>query len=173
MWRACRGERGLFLAHSPPPWFPHLCVHRVRSETFAGGIGAPRFLASGWFTGIRVGRIISNSVRDAGARYKPVCAPPRRVDRMRSRRMPTPAFINALYTIDGSRKDRMVVRVRFHASHSDARTLHILIMTDLDLFFATYDERILLTKAWKMNDALIKVVVRILCILIELTSNSA
>ena len=57
----------------------------------------------------------------------------------------------------------MVVRVRFHA-----RTLHILIMTDL--FFATYDELVLLTKAWKMHDALIKVVVHIL---IELASNSA
>ena len=49
----------------------------------------------------------------------------------------------------------MVVRVRFHA-----RTLHILIMTDQ--FFATYDELVLLTKAWKVNDALIKVVVNIL-----------
>ena len=29
-----------------------------------------------------------------------------------------------------------------------ARTLHILIMTDL--FFATYGELVLLTKAWKM-----------------------
>ena len=38
-----------------------------------------------------------------------------------------------------------------------------------DLFFATYDELILLTKAWKMHDALIKVVVNIL---IELASNS-
>ena len=39
-----------------------------------------------------------------------------------------------------------------------------------DLFFATYDELILLTKAWKMHDALIKVVVTIL---LELASNSA
>ena len=38
-----------------------------------------------------------------------------------------------------------------------------------DLFFATYDELILLTKAWKMHDALVKVVVTIL---IELASNS-
>ena len=60
----------------------------------------------------------------------------------------------------------MVVRVPFHA-----RTLHnnILIMTDL--FFATYDELILLTTSWKMHDALIiKFVVHIL---IELASNSA
>ena len=39
-----------------------------------------------------------------------------------------------------------------------------------DLFFATYDELILLTKAWHMHDALVKVVVNIL---IELASNSA
>ena len=39
-----------------------------------------------------------------------------------------------------------------------------------DLFFVTYDELILLTKAWKMHDALVKVVVNIL---IELASNSA
>ena len=38
-----------------------------------------------------------------------------------------------------------------------------------DLFFVTYDELILLTKAWKMHDALVKVVVNIL---IELASNS-
>ena len=38
-----------------------------------------------------------------------------------------------------------------------------------DLFFATYDEFILLTKAWKMHDAIIKVVVNILS---ELASNS-
>ena len=42
------------------------------------------------------------------------------------------------------------------------------IMTDL--FFATYDEVVLLTKAWKMHDALINVVVHILS---ELASNSA
>ena len=39
-----------------------------------------------------------------------------------------------------------------------------------DLFFVTYDELILLTKAWKMHDALVKVVVNIL---IELAGNSA
>ena len=38
-----------------------------------------------------------------------------------------------------------------------------------DLFFVTYDELILLAKAWKMHDALVKVVVNIL---IELASNS-
>ena len=38
-----------------------------------------------------------------------------------------------------------------------------------DLFFVTYDELIRLTKAWKMHDALAKVVVNIL---IELASNS-
>ena len=38
-----------------------------------------------------------------------------------------------------------------------------------DLFFVTYDELILLTKAWKMHDALVKVEVNIL---IELASNS-
>ena len=54
----------------------------------------------------------------------------------------------------------MAVRVPFHA-----RTLHILIMTDL--FFATYGELVLLTKAQKMHDALRKVVV-LVHILIEL-----
>ena len=51
-----------------------------------------------------------------------------------------------------------------------ARTLDILIMADL--FFATYDELVLLTwsKAWKMHDALIKVAVHML---IELASNPA
>ena len=67
--------------------------------------------------------------------------------------------------IDGCHKDRMVVRVPFHA-----RTLHILIMTDL--FFATYDELVFLTKSWKMHDALIKVEVYV-HMLIELASNSA
>ena len=40
-----------------------------------------------------------------------------------------------------------------------------------DLFFATYDEPVLLTKAWKMHDALTKVVVHNV-ILIELASYS-
>ena len=43
----------------------------------------------------------------------------------------------------------MVVGVRLHA-----RALNILIITDL--FFATYGELVLLTKAWKIHDALIK-----------------
>ena len=43
-----------------------------------------------------------------------------------------------------------------------------MIMTDL--FFATYGELALLTKAWKLHDALMKVVVHIL---IELASYSA
>lgn len=41
-----------------------------------------------------------------------------------------------------------------------ARTLYILIMTDR--FFATYGELALLNKAWKMYDALIKVVANLL-----------
>ena len=45
------------------------------------------------------------------------------------------------------------------------RALHVLIVTEL--FWATYGELILLTKAWKVHDALIKVVVNIL---IELAS---
>ena len=39
-----------------------------------------------------------------------------------------------------------------------------------DLFFATYDELVLLNKAWNMHDALIKVVVNML---IELASKRA
>ena len=58
------------------------------------------------------------------------------------------------YIVDGCHKDWMVVRVQFHA-----RTLHILIMTDL--FFAIYDELILLAKAWKMHGSLSYVVVNI------------
>ena len=45
---------------------------------------------------------------------------------------------------------------------------HILIMPDL--FFATYDELVLLTTAWKMHGSLSYIVVNIL---IELASNSA
>ena len=49
-----------------------------------------------------------------------------------------------------------------------ARTPHIPIM--IDLFFATYGELILLTKAWKMHGPLSYVLVNIL---IGLASNSA
>ena len=102
----------------------------------------------------------------AGARYKLVCAASRSVGRMRTRQMLAPACSNALYMIDGCHNDRMVVRSRFHA-----RTLHILIMANL--FFATYDKLILLTKAWKMHDAIIKVVAHILIEIIEVASNSS
>ena len=47
---------------------------------------------------------------------------------------------------------------------------HILIMTDIDLFFATYGELVLLIKAWKMHGSLSCIVV---IILIELASNSS
>ena len=59
----------------------------------------------------------------------------------------------------------MVVGVRFHARLG---TPHILIMTEL--FFATYDELVLLTKAWKTHGSLSYIVLNIL---IELASNSA
>ena len=65
--------------------------------------------------------------------------------------------------IGGCHKDSLMVRVRFHA-----RTPHILMMADL--FFVTYAELALLTRAWKMQDALAKVVVHIM---IELASNPA
>ena len=58
----------------------------------------------------------------------------------------------------------MVVGVRFHE-----RTPHILIMTDL--FFATYGELVLLTKAWKMHGSLSYIVVNIL-IMIELAMHA-
>ena len=48
-----------------------------------------------------------------------------------------------------------MVGVRFHA-----RTPHILIMTEL--FFATYDDLVLVTKAWKMYGPLSYIVVNIL-----------
>ena len=78
--------------------------------------------------------------------------------------MLAPAFTNAFYMVGGCHKDGMAVRVPFHA-----RTVHILIMADL--FFATYDELVLLATSWKMHDALIKVVVHN-GILFELASNS-
>ena len=42
-------------------------VHRVHSRTFQGGTGAPRFLAIGWYIGIRVDRVMSARDVDAGA----------------------------------------------------------------------------------------------------------
>ena len=60
-----------------------------------------------------------------------------------------------------------------HQKHFHARTLHILIMTDLynhDMFFATYGELVLLTTAWKMHGSLNYIAVNIL---VELASNSA
>ena len=88
-------------------------VRRVHSQTFEGGLGAPRFLASGWFIGIRVDHVRSAS--HPGTRYKLAGAASRRRGRMCSRRMLAPVFINAPCMIDGCHKDWMVVRVRFHA----------------------------------------------------------
>ena len=52
--------------------------------------------------------------------------------------------------------------------HASTLRIHILIMADP--FFATYDEPVLLTNAWKMHGSLSHIVVHIL---IELASNSA
>ena len=71
--RVPRIERGvvtsrLRVTYLPPVHAP-VCltfVRRVHSETFEGGIGAPRFFASGWVVCIRIDRVMS--ARDAGAR---------------------------------------------------------------------------------------------------------
>ena len=87
-------------------------VRRVPFQTPERGVGAPRFLASGWFMiGIRVNRVMFKLAHDAGTRYKLVCAASRRVGRMRSRQLLAPTFTNDLYMLDGCHKDRMVVRV--------------------------------------------------------------
>ena len=64
VWLAYRAERCLFSSHTFDPCFLTF-VPRVRSQTFEGGIGAPRFLASEWVTGILIDRIMQ--ARDAGA----------------------------------------------------------------------------------------------------------
>ena len=60
----------------------------------------------------------------------------------------------------------MVVRVLFPCKNPSYP--NILITTDL--FFATYDELVILTNAWKLNGSLSYIVVHIL---VELASNSA
>ena len=71
VWLTYRAERCLFSPHIFAPCFSTF-VRRVHSQTFEGGIDAPRFLASEWFRGIRIDRVMS--ARDAGARYELACA---------------------------------------------------------------------------------------------------
>ena len=89
---------------------------------------------------------------------------------MRSRRMPRPAFINALYITDGCHKDWMVVRVLFPCKNPSFPHYDRSVFRDL----RPYDELVLSTKAWKMHTPLIKIVVNNdIVMLIELASNSA
>ena len=67
VWLAYREERYLFSTHIVAPYFLTF-VRRVHSQTFKGGIDAPRFLVSEWVIGNQFDRVMS--ARDAGARYK-------------------------------------------------------------------------------------------------------
>ena len=67
VWLAYREERCLFSTHIVAPCFLTF-VRRVHSQTFEGGIDAPRFLVSEWVIGNQFDRVMS--ARDAGARYK-------------------------------------------------------------------------------------------------------
>ena len=67
VWLAYREERYLFSTHIVAPYFLTF-VRRVHSQTFEGGIDAPRFLVSEWIIGNQFDRVMS--ARDAGARYK-------------------------------------------------------------------------------------------------------
>ena len=69
MARVSRGELPLLVSQICP-LFPNLCTSSALSnlcKTFEGGIDAPRlsFLASEWFIGIQIDRVMS--ARDAGA----------------------------------------------------------------------------------------------------------
>ena len=69
VWRAHRAGRCLFPTQRPSPCFLTFVRRgRVQSQTFEGGIDAPRFLVSEWFIGIWIDRVMS--ARNAGARYK-------------------------------------------------------------------------------------------------------
>ena len=67
VWLAYREERYLLSTHIDSPCFLTF-VRRVHSQTFEGGIDAPRFLVSEWVIGNQFDRVMS--ARDAGARYK-------------------------------------------------------------------------------------------------------
>ena len=66
VWLAYRAERCLFSisSHIFAPCFSTF-VRRVHSQTFEGGIDAPRFLASEWVIGSLLDRVMP--ARDAGA----------------------------------------------------------------------------------------------------------
>ena len=67
VWLAYREGRCLFSTHIVAPCSLAF-VRRVHSQTFEGGIDAPRFLVSKWVIGTQFDRVMS--ARDAGARYK-------------------------------------------------------------------------------------------------------
>ena len=67
VWLDYRQDRCLFSTHIVAPCFLTF-VRRVHSQTFEGGIDAPRFLVSEWVIGNQFDRVMS--ARDAGARYK-------------------------------------------------------------------------------------------------------
>ena len=65
-WLTYREERCHFSFHVVAPCFLTV-VRRVDSQTSEGGIGAPPFLASEWFIGIRIDPIMSARDHDACA----------------------------------------------------------------------------------------------------------
>ena len=77
MTRAYRAERYLFSTHRFPPCFLTF-VRPVHSNTFGGGLGAPRFFASEWLTCIQLDRVMSprdvtaNSHGGCGARERKI-----------------------------------------------------------------------------------------------------
>ena len=64
VWLAYREARYLFSNHIAAPCCLTF-VRRVRSQTFEGGIGTPRFLAGEWVIGNQMDCVMSE--RDAGA----------------------------------------------------------------------------------------------------------
>ena len=64
VWLAYREERYLFSTHIFAPYFLTF-IRRVHSQTFKGGIDAPRFLVSECIIGNQFDRVMS--ARDAGA----------------------------------------------------------------------------------------------------------
>ena len=64
VWLAYRAERYRFSSHIFALCFL-IFVRRVHSQTFEGGIDAPRFLTREWVIGSRIDRVMP--ARDAGA----------------------------------------------------------------------------------------------------------
>ena len=165
-----RGALSLLVSHNQSlrlicPLFPNLCTSSALPNL------SPRFLASGWSIVIRVDH--ARPVSHPCARYINPSA-------LRRRRCGLPNAPNALAPNARTGIYQCFMYGRWMPQGFDGSAglipckspsylLHILIMADL--FFATCAElvRVLLimTRAWKVHDALIKVVVNTL---IELAS---